>query len=75
MTVVDSDERKSLWKEYIDRCHHLGHTRTAGATMQYIVKIDDGPVALFGFSASAYRIAPRDQWIAGVIGSAWHIFI
>ncbi len=63
MTVVHTEAQKSLCNEYIDRYHYLGHSRWAGATMQYIVETDDGPVALFGFCASAYRIAPRDQWI------------
>ncbi len=62
-TAVDSPEGESRCNEYIDRYHYLGHSRWAGATMRYIVETDDGPVALFGFSASAYRIAPRDQWI------------
>ena len=59
MTVADL----SLWNEYIDRYHYLGYTPLAGAQMRYFVYAGDELVALLGFSASAWHLAPRD----------WHI--
>jgi transposase len=56
-------EELSLWSEYIDRYHYLGYTPLAGAQMRYFVYAGDQLVALLGFSASAWRLAPRD----------WHI--
>jgi len=53
----------SLWNEYIDRYHYLGYTPLAGAQMRYFVYAGDDLVALLGFSASAWHLAPRD----------WHI--
>jgi transposase len=53
----------SLWNEYIDRYHYLGYTPLAGAQMRYFVYSGDDLVALLGFSASAWHLAPRD----------WHI--
>lgn len=56
-------EELSLWSEYIDRYHYLGYTPLAGAQMRYFVYAGDQLVALLGFSASAWHLAPRD----------WHI--
>ncbi len=52
-----------LWNEYIHRYHYLGHKTLPGAQMRYFVTSNEQPVALLGFGASAWQVAPRDQFI------------
>ena len=61
--IAKSGEEKSLWNEYIDRYHYLGYTPLPGAQMKYFVYSGDDPIALVGFGASAWRVAPRDWYI------------
>jgi hypothetical protein len=56
-------ERSALWNEYIDRYHYLGYTPLVGAQLRYLVYAEHRLLALFGFGASAWRLAPRDRWI------------
>jgi len=52
-----------LWNEYIHRYHYLGYKTLPGAQMRYFVMSNGQPVALLGFGASAWQVAPRDQFI------------
>jgi len=61
--IAKTGEEKSLWNEYIDRYHYLGYTTLPGAQMKYFVYTGDRLIALLGFGASAWRIAPRDWYI------------
>ncbi len=61
--IADTDEQKSLWNEYVDRYHYLGYTPMAGAQLKYLVYHKDRLLALLGFGASAWKIAPRDWYI------------
>ena len=61
--IAETDEQKSLWNEYIDRYHYLGYTPLAGAQLKYLVYCGDQLLALLGFGASAWKIAPRDWYI------------
>ena len=56
-------ERSALWNEYIDRYHYLGYTPLVGAQLRYLVYAQDRLLALFGYGASAWRLASRDRWI------------
>lgn len=61
----DPVERNSapLWNELIERYHYLGYSRHGGAQMRFFVRIAQQPVALLGFSAAAWCVAARDQFI------------
>ena len=48
---------------YIDRYHYLGFSKLPGAQMKYFVYSGEDLLALLGFGASAWRIAPRDHYI------------
>jgi transposase len=63
LRIAGTPEEVSLWNEYIDRYHYIGYTPFAGAQMRYFVYSGDVVVALSGFSASAWRVAPRDWYI------------
>lgn len=54
----------ALWNEYIDRYHYLGHKPLPGAQLRYFIKTThEKIVALIGFGAGAWKIAPRDNLI------------
>ncbi len=53
-----------LWNEFIARYHYLGYKTLVGAQMRYAVHDRDGhPLAMLGFSAAAWKVAPRDDFI------------
>lgn len=62
--IAETGKQKSLWNEYIDRYHYLGYTRIAGAQLKYFVYSGEHLLALLGFGASAWKIAPR-KWYIG----------
>jgi hypothetical protein len=62
LEIVEKGTLK-LWNEFIDRYHYLGYTPLAGAQIRYFVKEHDEPLALLGFSAAAWKTAPRDAFI------------
>ena len=53
----------SLWNEYIERYHYLGHKSLPGDQLRYFVYAGNSIVALLGFSAAAWKTAPRDKFI------------
>ena len=60
---VRSRAESHLWNEYIDRYHYLGYTALPGAQLRYLIHGADQPLGCLGFGASAWKIAPRDEWI------------
>ena len=52
-----------LWNEAVSRFHYLGYKRLPGAQMRYLVESQEGLLAVLGFGASAWKVAPRDRWI------------
>lgn len=53
----------SFWNELIDRYHYLGYTRSGGAQMRFFVYASGRLCAVLGFSAAAWKSAPRDAFI------------
>jgi transposase len=51
------------WNEHIDRYHYLGYHPLPGAQLRYFAYAGEELLALFGYGASAWRLAPRDGWI------------
>lgn len=52
-----------LWNEYIARYHYLGYKPLPGAQMRYFAISNGQILALIGFGASAWKIAPRDRLV------------
>lgn len=52
-----------LWNEAISRFHYLGYKRLPGAQLRYLVESADRLLGVVGFSASAWKVGPRDRWI------------
>ena len=60
---VDTSKKSALWNEYIQRYHYLGYTPLAGAQLRYMVSVNGQYIAMFGFSAAAWKTSPRDVFI------------
>ena len=53
----------AFWNELIDRYHYLGYSRQGGAQLRFFVYASGRLAALLGFSAAAWKAAPRDEFI------------
>lgn len=62
LTLVNKNNSK-LWNEYIQRYHYLGYAPLPGAQLRYFAIADNNIVGLLGFGASAWKTAPRDNFI------------
>jgi hypothetical protein len=61
---VKGREQIKLWNEYVERYHPLGYKRPFGAHQRYfIVSRDNARLGCILFAASAWALAPRDEWI------------
>ncbi len=60
---VNSRADSVLWNELIARHHYLGHQRLVGAQLRYLALDGDRLLGVLGFGASAWKIAPRDEFI------------
>jgi hypothetical protein len=63
VAVVDTTAASKRWRALIAGYHYLGYTPFAGAQLRYLVHSQRGPVAAFGFAASAWACAARDAHI------------
>ncbi len=61
--IVTDRKSSHLWNEYIDRYHYLGFTPLPGAQLRYFATARGQELALFSFSASAWKTEPRDSFI------------
>jgi hypothetical protein len=61
--VADKDE-VALWRELVARWHYLGFRLHGGAQLRYLAWDAQGRLlATMEFSASAWKVAPRDRYI------------
>lgn len=51
------------WKSYVDNYHMLGEKSVFGSRLQYIIKSGDIELGCMQFSASAWALKDRDNWI------------
>jgi hypothetical protein len=63
LSAVRGSAASRLWNEAISRFHYLGYERLPGAQMRYLIEFSGGLLGVLGFGASAWKLAPRDQWI------------
>lgn len=63
LLVITPGKNARLWNELIHRYHYLGYKPLAGAQLRYLIYCQRGLLGAISFSASAWTIAPRDQWI------------
>lgn len=60
--VADPSE-SALWNELIERYHYLGYKPLTGAQLRYLAFAGSELLALLGFGAAAWTLAPRDRFI------------
>lgn len=63
--LITAREKKlsRLWNEWINRYHYLGYEPCIGANIRYMVWHEDKAIAMLGFGAAAWQVAPRDTFI------------
>lgn len=60
---VQGRKESHLWNEAVSRFHYLGYKPLPGAQIRYLVECSRGLLGVLGFGASAWKVAPRDEWI------------
>jgi len=64
MCAAEDRDLSREWNELIASHHYLGYTPLVGAQKRYLIVSErHGVLGALGFSAAAWRIAARDQWI------------
>lgn len=63
LELVVRRQEMRLWRELIARYHYLGYSPLTGARMHYLIYDGDRLLGAIGFGASAWKLAPRDQFI------------
>lgn len=56
-------ELSRTWWSLIREHHPLGVKSLCGAQIRYLIRCERGLLGALSFSAAAWRLAPRDQWI------------
>jgi hypothetical protein len=52
-----------LWNELVARYHYLGYEPLPGAQVRYLIRDGNRLLGALGFSAAAWKVAPRDEFI------------
>jgi hypothetical protein len=62
---VDSSNNKlsRLWNHIVQKYHYLKSTKLCGAQQRYLIKCDKGWLGALSFSAAAWSLSSRDQFI------------
>lgn len=63
LELVATRQESHLWNEYISRYHYLGYQPLPGAQLRYFARAGQDVLALLGFGAAAWKVAPRDDFI------------
>src|SRR3990172_1244231 len=56
-------EEQARWDQLVCQHHYLKNARMVGEQLRYVVEVQGQWLALLGWSAAAYHIGARDQWI------------
>lgn len=60
---VRTRKESACWNSLIDEYHYLGYKPVPGAQVRYMINWDGGYLGAVGFSASAWKVRVRDEWI------------
>ena len=61
--LVSRTELEPLWDQLVKNYHYLGHGKTIGPRIKYIIWLDGRPVSAISFNQAAYKLAVRDEFI------------
>ena len=60
---VETPGESCPWNELVERYHYLGYKPLPGAHIRHLVFSGDALLALLGFGAAAWKVAPRGQFM------------
>lgn len=60
---VNRTELEAIWDELIRRYHYLGHGKTIGQRIKYLVLYESVPIAALGYNRASMRVGVRDTFI------------
>ncbi len=63
LQIAQSGKNLKLWRAYVDKYHMLGDKQVFGSRLQYFIKFRDKELGCLQFSASAWALEDRDNWI------------
>jgi hypothetical protein len=63
LVPAKTPEEHKQWRTYVQQYHTLGYSREYGARMQYFIRSEGRELGCIQFSACAWALAPREQWI------------
>jgi len=63
LEIARPGTRLKIWKDYVDKYHMLGEKAVYGARLYYFIKSGDVELGCMLFSASAWALAHRENWI------------
>lgn len=61
--LVSRTELEPLWDQLVSDYHYLGHGKTIGPRVKYIIWLDGRPVSAISFNQAAYKLGVRDECI------------
>ncbi len=63
LVIAEPGEELKRWRSYVNQYHMLGDKWVFGSRLHYFVKSGDKELGCLQFSASAWSLEDRDQWI------------
>jgi hypothetical protein len=63
LEIARAGGQLKLWRKYVNEYHMLGDKQVFGSRLQYFVKSGDTKLGCLQFSASAWALESREQWI------------
>ena len=63
LELADDADKRRRWREYISEYHTIGYKHAYGAQLQYFITSDGADLGCLQFSAAAWALQKRDEWI------------
>jgi hypothetical protein len=63
LTTPGDSENNKLWRSYIAQFHMIGYKHEFGPMIRYFIESEGIKLGCLLFSASAWKLEDRDQWI------------
>ena len=63
LELADDAAKRRRWREYISEYHTIGYKHAYGAQLQYFITSDGVDLGCLQFSAAAWALQERDEWI------------
>ena len=68
LIIARAGEDLKRWRLYVDQFHMLGDKQVFGSRLYYFIKSGDLELGCIQFSASAWALMERDNWIGWNVG-------